>query len=242
MNDEIHFLASAKQLAKTWPRTTSLLAPWTTAFTLAPVVVAPSIGAGSHTLGYFVQYDLTFTCPITSRSWTLHTRYSLLLQLRMQLAQLHAAMPSRSLPHVLQLPFPAKTWDPERPRIIAERMRRFQTFVEHLWSLYASCVVPTAGAPKEADDVVQCLRAFLCVPEAVLAISVRRINEMPQDMDPCVVCLGEFAVDDLSCPSTVLELACGHVFHQACLQQWCAVAATCPTCRCDVGYMSLVEI
>ncbi|KDO18055.1 hypothetical protein SPRG_16579 [Saprolegnia parasitica CBS 223.65] len=185
---------------------------------------------------------MTLQCPITSRSWTIHSRYSLLRQFRLHLAKLHAAAPSRSLAHVLQLPFPDKTWDPERPRTIAERMRRFQSFVEHLWSLYTSCVVPVAGASKEANDVVQCLRAFLCVPAAVLAISVRCVDAMPHTMSQCVVCLAEFEADDLSSPSTVLELACGHVLHQVCLRQWCAVAATCPTCRSEVGHVTLVEM
>ncbi|EQC29299.1 hypothetical protein SDRG_12968 [Saprolegnia diclina VS20] len=245
-NDDIHFIASAKALLEASPLSPRPEArPWdnaSTALGLLPVSLTASIGSGQSVLGYYVQYDMTLKCPITSRAWTIHKRYSQLLQFRSQVAKLHAASPSSSLVHVLKLPFPKKALDSEKPSVIAERMRRFQIFVEHVWSLYASCVVPTSGAPEEAAAVVACLREFLSVPEAVLAISVRHINEMPQDMDPCVVCLGDFDVDDLRCPSVVLALSCGHVFHRDCLQQWCAVAATCPTCRSEVGSMASLKM
>ncbi|KDO18054.1 hypothetical protein SPRG_16578 [Saprolegnia parasitica CBS 223.65] len=173
--------------------------------TQTPISLDASIGSGQSVLGYFVQYDVTLKCPITSRAWTIHKRYSQLLQFRSQLAKLHAASSSPSLAHVLKLPFPKKALDSEKPSVIAERMQRFQIFVEHVWSLYASCVVPMDGAPEDAA-VVACLREFLSVPEAVLAISIRHMKETPQDMDPCVVCLGEFDVDAFCGPSTVLAL------------------------------------
>ncbi|EQC29301.1 hypothetical protein SDRG_12970 [Saprolegnia diclina VS20] len=248
-SDEIHFIASAKALVASLPVVSSplTLAPWhappaASLFQLTPVSLSASIGSGQSAFGYYVQYDMTLQCPITSRAWTIHKRYSQLLKFRSQLTKLHATSPSPSLACLLQLPFPKKALDSEKPSVIAERMQRFQTFVEHVWSLYASCVVPTSGAPEEAAAVIACLHEFLSVPEAVLAISVRHIDEMPQDMDPCVVCLGEFDVDDLRCPSAVLALSCGHVFHRDCLQQWCAVAVTCPTCRRDVGGMASLQL
>eukprot|EP00045_Choanoeca_perplexa_P011362 m.120117 g.120117 ORF g.120117 m.120117 type:complete len:613 (-) comp15607_c0_seq1:73-1911(-) len=41
--------------------------------------------------------------------------------------------------------------------------------------------------------------------------------------DPCAICRDTL---DSGC-----KLACGHLFHQACIQQWAARQATCPTCR-----------
>ncbi|EQC29335.1 hypothetical protein SDRG_13004, partial [Saprolegnia diclina VS20] len=107
-------------------------------------------------------------------------------------------------------------------------MQRFQIFLEHIWILYVSYVVPIDRAPEDADVVRTSFREFLSVPETALAISVRHVEDMPHDMNPCVVCLGALDVEDVYGPSTVLALACGHIFHRDCLQQWCAVAATCP--------------
>ncbi|EQC29323.1 hypothetical protein SDRG_12992 [Saprolegnia diclina VS20] len=240
----MNFIVSAKQLAASRPTTRSQMAaaPWTTVVKLLPIVVTPFIASEPHKLGYFVQYEMRLQCPITLRSWTIYKRYSQLLQFRSQLAKLHATSPSCFLAYLLNLHFPKKMLNWERPVVVADRMQRFQIFVEHIWSLYVSCVVPMTEASEDVDAIISCLRAFLSVPETVLAISVRHLEDMPRDLDACVVCLGEFAAKDFCRPSTVLALACGHVFHQDCLRQWFVLAATCPTCRCDAGQMSLLEM
>jgi len=51
----------------------------------------------------------------------------------------------------------------------------------------------------------------------------------------CVVCL-----DDFKPESVVSQLACGHLFHEACIQRWFARQAVCPfRCNAKINEMAL---
>eukprot|EP00122_Pirum_gemmata_P012087 Pgem_evm1s11219 len=45
----------------------------------------------------------------------------------------------------------------------------------------------------------------------------------------CAICFEEYKKDS-SVPECVLELKCGHVFHDSCIRPWFSHANTCPSC------------
>ncbi|OQR97963.1 hypothetical protein ACHHYP_09364 [Achlya hypogyna] len=244
-SDEIHFIATAKAIAEAQvPSASPATAPWNDLKTSEPVVVLhPSIGTSPGVLGYYVQYDITLTCPLTSRAWTIHKRYSQVLALHAQLKNLFAEVPSPSLAYLLSLPFPKKYMDAERPKVIAERMCLFKCFFGHIWSLYSRALLPSTISQTElSPGVLTFLRTFLQIPFNVLSIAVEWLPAVPPEIDPCVVCLCDVSTTELCMPSTVIRLACGHCFHRACLQAWFTVAVSCPTCRGPVGTVTRLQL
>lgn len=57
----------------------------------------------------------------------------------------------------------------------------------------------------------------------------RTLRSLPRDAkDECVICLDARAEEES------VRLACGHVFHTACVARWLRVSVSCPTCRAGV--------
>ncbi|CAL0317427.1 unnamed protein product [Lupinus luteus] len=51
-------------------------------------------------------------------------------------------------------------------------------------------------------------------------------NLMDKDPEECCICLGEYKEKE-----EVRELACCHVFHQNCIDQWLKIISCCPLCK-----------
>lgn len=62
-------------------------------------------------------------------------------------------------------------------------------------------------------------------------------EDLQQFNDPCAVCLDSLSAVELDGWSlgTPRRLACGHIFHSACLSSWLEQHPTCPTCRRCTG-------
>ncbi|CAE7798557.1 DTX3 [Symbiodinium sp. CCMP2592] len=68
----------------------------------------------------------------------------------------------------------------------------------------------------------------------------RRIDpaELPQQSSGCRICLGDFSHSKRpSASQQVIELFCGHAFHEACLNRWFEESRRCPTCKRRFGHL-----
>ncbi|CAE7551557.1 DTX3 [Symbiodinium necroappetens] len=68
----------------------------------------------------------------------------------------------------------------------------------------------------------------------------RRVDpaELPQQSSGCRICLGDFSYSKRpSASQQVIELFCGHAFHEACLNRWFEESRRCPTCKRRFGHL-----
>ncbi|TMW57625.1 hypothetical protein Poli38472_003550 [Pythium oligandrum] len=65
-----------------------------------------------------------------------------------------------------------------------------------------------------------------CAPankEIMEQLAKWRVSHTPDQHTQCVICMND--------ASEVIELPCGHQFHQDCIESWLKMRSTCPTCR-----------
>lgn len=98
---------------------------------------------------------------------------------------------------------------------------------------------PGAGSPRGAADVQgvgDAIDDWEAPPEPACPALVSRLQAELLGPDPtkqygvCVIC-----ADDISEVGTpVIELGCGHAFHEECIRQWLTRRHTCPVCRLEM--------
>ncbi|OQR90452.1 hypothetical protein THRCLA_09336 [Thraustotheca clavata] len=245
--DEIYFLAAARPLLARFPAPTSpTLAPWNavnvptdkdpislSSLSLPSLpLIDVSIGSNDHHFGYFVQYEITLKCPFKSTAWTIYKRYSEFDAFRRQLKHFTA---NSAVEYILHLPFPKKVLDAEKPQVIADRMHWFQSFANHLWSMYIATILTCTASC--GPSLMQLIGEFLQVPPNVLDVTFKNVSQLPEDI--CVVCLDELNADNVV--GNVVELSCGHLFHRGCLQDWFAKSLICPICRSSVDHVTCLH-
>ncbi|CAN1199308.1 RING-H2 finger protein ATL78 [Linum perenne] len=81
----------------------------------------------------------------------------------------------------------------------------------------------TAATARRANTGIK-KKALKTFP--VVIFSVTFSDELNLDAE-CVICLSEFAVDDL----VKILPTCNHGFHVGCIDQWLGSHSSCPTCR-----------
>ncbi|EQC30194.1 hypothetical protein SDRG_12046 [Saprolegnia diclina VS20] len=230
--EELPFLAMAKSLASSLPSPSPSPTHLHTSASVPTVDVEVSIGSGQTFFGYYVQYDMGLTCPVTHRTWRVAKRYSEMLAFRtMTLAHMNAVA-SVHLEEALGLPFPKKHMDAEKPHVIAARIKGFEAFVGHLLALYTDVRASGATAMEEA------LATFLAVPEDVRRVVFEPAPTCLVGDDDCTICLDAFEHADLAVAGAILKLPCGHCFHRDCLHDWCNRAMTCPVCRGPISQIT----
>ncbi|EQC35618.1 hypothetical protein SDRG_06902 [Saprolegnia diclina VS20] len=199
-------------------------------------------------LSPFTVYTFTVTCHQTSTWWILRKRYSQIFALRSTLLKWRKqcnATPGMApladlLTSMAAVEFPRRHICFDHPTIIRDRKRELQGFIAALIRLRQAChtLAQQPGAPRrKAQDVASLVLHFLEMPVAVEDEEHRlscgrqlQSHTAPTD-DACPICMCEF--DELSNDDTVLELTCGHTFHESCLVHWLDKKMTCPLCRCE---------
>ncbi|OQR92323.1 hypothetical protein ACHHYP_03832 [Achlya hypogyna] len=192
----------------------------------------------------FTVYTFTVSCHKTSTWWILQKRYSQIYAVRETLLSWRKqckAMPAMHsllalLDELAAIEFPRRHICFDHPTIIRQRKRELKLFIAGLIRLRYACLLlaQLPGLPRrKALDVVYLVLQFMEMPMAVQdeerrqSISSCDCQHAAKE-DECPICLGDFdpTEDDL-----VLELTCGHAFHESCLVHWLDKNMTCPMCR-----------
>ena len=59
---------------------------------------------------------------------------------------------------------------------------------------------------------------------------LRKVKDVPRDQSTCAICQETMKNTD----GNLVQLPCGHYFHQPCVSPWLSRDRTCPTCRKEV--------
>ncbi len=85
------------------------------------------------------------------------------------------------------------------------------------------------------------LNAFLKYPSNAFVMKTKSaVNEATGRMlvkeKMCCICIEDYEVDNMN--AKVLELSCGHLFHEECVTAWLSTKKSCPVCRERIRYIA----
>lgn len=97
-------------------------------------------------------------------------------------------------------------------------------------------VLPNVVSRVEASQALPDPEDWEGPPEPACAAFISRLQgeplkpEVARPGDVCVICADDFS----EAGTSVVVLACGHVFHDPCIRRWFSRRHTCPTCRFEL--------
>ncbi|KAG5616272.1 hypothetical protein H5410_016096 [Solanum commersonii] len=100
--------------------------------------------------------------------------------------------------------------------------------------LYARCICHCQGRPSHAPQSLPSHRGLdptTCISKLPITLSETNIGEAE-----CCICLGVFQNGD----KLKLLPVCHHCFHSECVDKWLTTRSTCPLCRAQLRFDSLV--
>ncbi|OQS06583.1 hypothetical protein THRCLA_20344 [Thraustotheca clavata] len=203
----------------------------------------------------FTLYTFTVACKLTNTWWILQKRYSQVYKLRKTLCtswfecKLTSGMKSLTilLDHAHKIHFPRRHLSLDDKKIVHERKEGLGDYIAYVvWLRHACQLLVNANRNDQchakAHEIVSLTTKFMEQPAAVEEeeeISNSTDQRKPTE-DECAICMSNYDPAD---NDTILELTCGHSFHESCLVKWLDNKQTCPLCRNEAlgGFIAAIN-